>query len=227
MKRFLRIFALLMAASMLLWIAGCGDDDDDDDEDTTPPAFISSVPAEGAVDIAGNAVVTFTFDEDIATATLVSGGTGVVAAVGTAVTFTPGAGTPLGPGPVTLTISAEDAAGNATTATVNFTAKEPDPDPPVLDGPSCVPKDGASGVDPAGMTELVIAANEDLSDARVLSTDPEFNFTDEVAGKLVTLTFLQWSPPNETTVTVELEMTDLAGNPGTVTYSFTTMAKEE
>jgi hypothetical protein len=225
MKRFLRIFALLMAASMLLWIAGCGDDDDDDDdEDTTPPALISSVPAAGGT-AAGNAAVTMTFDEDIASATVVSGGTGAAVPAGTVVTFTPSPALPAGA--VTLVISVKDAAGNETQATLSFTAIEPDPDPPVLDGPSCVPKDGESGVDPAGMTELVIAANEDLSDAKVKSTDPEFNFTDKTEGKLVTLTFLQWSPPNETTVTVELEMIDLAGNPATVTYSFTTMAKEE
>jgi hypothetical protein len=225
MKRFLRIFALLMAASMLLWIAGCGDDDDDDDDaDTTPPALISSVPATGGTQ-AGNAAVTLTFDEDIASATVVSGGTGAAVPAGTVVTFTPSPALPAGA--VTLVISVKDAAGNETQATVSYTATTPDEIPPKLDGGACVPPDGGSGVDPAGMTELVIAADEDLSDAKVKSTDPEFNFTDKVEGALVTLTFLQWSPPNETEVTVELEMTDLAGNPATVTYSFTTMAKEE
>jgi hypothetical protein len=226
MKRFLRIFALLMAASMLLWIAGCGDDDDDDDDadDTTPPALVSSVPAAGGTQ-AGNAAVTLTFDEDIASATVVSGGTGAAVPAGTVVTFTPSPALPAGA--VTLVISVKDAAGNETQATVSYTATTPDEIPPELDAAACVPADGESGVDPAGMTELVIAANEDLSDAKVTSTDPEFRFTDKVEGKVLTLTFLQYSPPNETTVTVGLDITDLAGNTSSVEYSFTTMAKEE
>jgi hypothetical protein len=226
MKRFLRIFALLVAASMLLWIAGCGGDDDDDDdvEDTTPPALISSVPAAGGTQ-AGNAAVTLTFDEDVASATVVSGGTGAAVPAGTVVTFTPSPALPAGA--VTLVISVKDAAGNETQATVSFTAIEPDPDPPVLVAADCVPADGESGVDPSGMTELVIAFNEDLKSAKVTSTDPEFKFTDKVAGGVLTLTFLQWSPPNETTVTVGVDATDMANNTASVEYSFTTMAKEE
>jgi len=226
MKRFLRIFALLMAASMLLWIAGCGDDDDDDDDadDTTPPALVSSVPAAGGTQ-AGNAAVTMTFDENIASAAVVSGGTGTATPAGTVVTFTPSPA--FAAGAVTLVISVKDAAGNETQATVSFTATTPDTEPPALDGAACVPKDGESGVDPAGMTELVIAFNEDLKSAKVTSTDPEFRFTDKVAGKVLTLTFLQYSPPNETTVTVGVDATDMAGNVASVEYSFTTMAKEE
>jgi hypothetical protein len=226
MKRFLRIFALLMAASMLLWIAGCGDDDDDDDDadDTTPPALISSVPAAGGTQ-AGNAAVTLTFDEDIASATVVSGGTGTAVPAGSVVTFTPSPALPAGA--VTLVISVADAAGNETQATVSYTATTPDTTPPALDGAACTPADGASGVDPAGMTELVIAFNEDLAEVKVTSTDPEFKFTDALEGGVLTLTFLQWSPPNETTITVGVDATDMAGNTTSAEYSFTTMAKEE
>lgn len=225
MKRFLRIFALLVAASMLLWIAGCGGDDDDDDTgDTTPPALVSSVPAAGGTQ-AGNAAVTLTFDETIASATVVSGGTGTATPAGSVVTFTPSPA--FAAGAVTLVISVKDAAGNETQATLSFTATTPDTTPPALDGASCVPKDGESGVDPSGMTELVIAFDEDLKSAKVTSTDPEFKFTDKLAGKVLTLTFLQYTPPNETTMTVGVDATDLAGNTTSAEYSFTTMAKEE
>lgn len=225
MKRFLRIFALLVAASMLLWIAGCGGDDDDDDTaDTTPPALVSSVPAAGGTQ-AGNAAVTLTFDENVDSATVVSGGTGTAVPAGTVVTFTPSPA--FAAGAVTLVISVKDAAGNETQATVSFTATTPDTTPPALDGSACVPADGESGVDPSGMTELVIAFDEDLSAAKVTSTDPDFKFTDKLAGKLLTLTFLQWSPPNETTITVGVDATDMAGNTTSAEYSFTTMAKEE
>jgi len=227
MKRFLRIFALLMAASMLLWIAGCGGDDDDDDDDaadSTPPALLSSTPAAGGTQ-AGNAAVTLTFDENVTEATVVSGGTGAAVPAGTVVTFTPSPA--LAAGAVTLVISVKDAAGNETQATLSFTATTPDTTPPALDSAACVPADGASGIDPSGMTELVIAFNEDLASAKVTSTDPEFRFTDKLEGGVLTLTFLQYSPPNETTVAVGVDATDMAGNTTSAEYSFTTMAKEE
>ncbi len=222
MKRFLRIFALLVAASMLLWIAGCGDDDDDDDV-VEPAKLTQTIPAANG-EQPGNSAVTFTFDNTMASAT-VTGAAGTVSVAGMNVVFTPAE--PYPTGSVTLSLTGKDAAGNDVTASLTYTAKAVDKDPPVMVDNDCVPKNGASGVDPAGMTELVIAFNEPLKSAKVTSTDPEFRFTDKVDGAVLTLTFLQWSPPNETTVTVGVDATDNAGNTAKVEYSFTTMAKEE
>jgi hypothetical protein len=223
MKRLLRIFALLMAASMLIWIAGCGDDDDDDDDtDDIAPVLQSSTPTAGG-EQAANAVVIFNYDETIAKATVTSGnGTATVA--GPMVTVTP----TVAAGSVTVSVDVEDAAGNVTSSSVSYTAKAADTTPPGIDGGACDPKDGADGVDPADYPEkLVIAFNEDLSEAKVSATDPEFKFTPTASGKTLELTFLQYSMPNETKFTLTLAATDLAGNAAEIKYSFTTMAKEQ
>jgi hypothetical protein len=227
MKRLLRIFALLMAASMLIWMAGCGDDDDDDDDvDEVAPVLVSSIPTAGGTQ-PGNSAVTWTFDETIAEAT-VTGAAGATAVQGAAVVFTPSPAIPAGA--VNLTCVAKDAAGNETTAALSFTAAAEDPDPPKLDGGGCDPKDGADGVDPADYPEaLVVALNEACSEVKVSSTDPEFKFTPELAadGKSLNIKFLQYSMPNETPFEIVLTATDLAGNQAELKYSFTTMAKEE
>lgn len=226
MKRLLSIFALLMAASMLMWIAGCGDDDDDDDNDTDDiaPVLQSSIPAAGGSQ-AANAVVTFTYDETIAKATVTSGnGTAVVA--GPVVTVTPS----VAAGSVTVSVDVEDAAGNKTSSSVAYTATVADNTPPALDGGSCDPKDGADGVDPAGYPEgITVAFSEALSEAKVSSADPDFKFTPELAadGKKLAIKFLQYSMPNETPFTITLAATDLAGNAAELKYTFTTMAKEQ
>jgi hypothetical protein len=227
MNKLLRIFALLMAASMLIWMAGCGDDDDDDeDTDTEAPVLQATIPAAGGTQ-PGNAAVTWTFSETIAEAT-VTGAAGTAAVQGAAVVFTPSAALPAGP--VNLTCVAKDAAGNEVTAPLSFTAAAADPDPPKLEGGSCDPKDGADGVDPADYPEaLVVAMNEACSEVKVSATDPEFKFTPELSadGKTLNIKFLQYSMPNETPFTITLAATDLAGNAAELTYSFTTMAKEE
>jgi hypothetical protein len=223
MKRLLRIFALLMAASMLIWIAGCGDDDDDDDDvDDVAPVLQSTIPTAGGSQ-AANAAVTFMFDETITEATVTSGN-GTAAVAGAVVTVTPS----VSAGSVTISIEAKDAAGNATPASVSYTATALDPDPPKLDGGACDPKDGADGVDPADYAESIVAAfNEDLSDAKVSKTDPDFKFTPELAGNKLTLKFLQYSMPNETPFEVVIVAKDLAGNEAEITWKWTTMAKEQ
>ena len=225
MKRLLRIFALLMAASMLIWIAGCGGDDDDDDDndvDDIAPVMLSSTPAAGGTQ-AANAVVTFTYDENIAKATVTSGN-GTAVAAGTVVTVTPSAAA----GSVTISVDVEDAAGNKTSSSVSYTAAAADTTPPALSGGACDPKDGADGVDPADYPEkLVIAFSEALSEAKVSAVDPDFKFTPTLSGKTLEIAFLQYSMPNETPFTITIAATDLAGNAAEIKYSFTTMAKEQ
>jgi len=226
MKRLLKILALLMAASMVMWMFGCGgdDDDDNDDGDTVPPTLQSTSPTANGTQ-AANAAVTFTYDEVIAKATVTSGN-GTAVAAGTVVTVTPS----VSAGAVTVSVDVEDAAGNVTSSSVNYTATTPDTTPPALDGASCDPKDGADGVDPADYGEkIVIAFSEALKEAKVASTDPNFNFTPELAadGKSLTINFLKYSMPNETEFTIKIAATDLANNSAELTYSFTTMAKEQ
>jgi hypothetical protein len=229
MRKLLSIFALLTAASMLIWIAGCGGDDEEE-ELGDPPVFESWSITEGA-SIAGNATIVANFDKPIATATItVTGATGTTAVVGKTATFTPTGDMPAGAH--TASVTAEDADGQAAegTASVNFTATAPDPDPPEIVDASCVPQNGETGVDPASVTDtIVIAFNEQLASAQVTLKDPEINTTDELSadGMKLDVNLLKVTLSNEQTYTIKVLAKDLAGNEAELEYSFTTMAKEQ
>jgi len=229
MKRLSRIFALLMAASMLIWLVGCGGDDDDDDNnndnDAGPVPTVTAASITAGASIPGNTTITFTLNKALASAT-VSGAAGTTAVSGTSVIFTP---SPAMSGAITLSVTGEDAGGQAIDPpySISFTATEPDITPPALVGASCVPADGASGVDPAGITELVVKFDEPLDSATVTSKDPDFNSTDVVAGDTLTITFLAYSLPNETPVSIGITVADPSGNSADVTYGFETMEKPE
>lgn len=227
MKRFLRIFALLVAASMLLWIAGCGGDDDDDDDtgDTVAPTLTAQIPAPGGTQ-AGNANVVLTYDETIATASIVSGGTGTATPAGTVVTITPSPA--FAAGAVTLVVKVADAAGNETTTTVSFTAAVADTTPPAMG--TCDPADGASNVTPDDYPDgITIGFSEALSSAKLTAKDPDFKSTEKLSadGMSLEISFLQYSLPFETTVTIGVNATDLAGNVADLEYTFTTEIKPE
>jgi hypothetical protein len=223
MRRSLRIFALLMAASMLIWVAGCGDDEEEEEKGPAPEVE-SSVPAAGAT-IAGNASVTFTLNVKLDEAS-VSGAAGTTTIEGKNVIFTPTTDMPAGP--VSLTLTGTSADGQEVSHTLSFTAGAVDRDPPELVDSKCDPKNGATGVDPADYPEAItVVFNEDVAEAVVTSAEPEFKFTEEIAGDTLTINFLQYSMPNETEYTIGVTAKDAAGNEAELEYSFTTMAKEE
>jgi|GEM_PF-1955771 len=231
MKVLLRIFALLTAASMLIWIAGCGEDEEE--EEAGPAPKVDAVNISEGQQIAGNASIVVTFSKSVASATItVSGATGAVTGIpGKQATWTPSPDIP--PGAHTLSITAEDSAGQGLDPAftpINFTAIAPDPDPPELDDGKCDPKNGADGVDPADYPETIeIAFNEALSEAKITAKEPDFKSTEELSadGKVLVITFLQYELPNETEVAITVSATDLAGNSADLEYGFTTMEKEE
>jgi len=217
MRKTLRIFALLIAASMLLWIAGCGGDDDDDDcaENVAPTVTLS--PAGG--NVASNAVITATASKPVDTLT-VSGG---VTAAGSGKTWT----FSLPEGAQSITVDATDACGDSGSASGTYTVTAPDTTAPDLDGGGSDPKDGASGVDPASVDEIVVKFTEDLASAELTSFEPDISVDPAVDGDTVTISFLGGaSLSNEQEIVAELDVVDLAGNAASVTYTFTTMAKE-
>jgi hypothetical protein len=217
MRKTLSIFALLIAASMLLWIAGCGGDDDDDDcEDNVAPTVTLS-PAGGA--IASNAVVTATTSKPVDTLT-VSGG---VTASGSGKNWT----FSLAEGAQSVTVDATDSCGDSGSASGSYTVTAPDSTAPDLDGGGSDPKDGASGVDPADVDEIVVKFTEPLKTAEMASFEPDVDVDSSLDGDTVTISFLGGATlSNEQEIEVEFNIEDLAGNTATVTYSFTTMAKE-
>jgi len=233
MKRLLRIFALLTAASMLIWIAGCGDDDDDDDDAGPVPKVVSVSVAEGG-SVGGTQPIQVTFSKKVDDGNItiaVSGATGSVSwdAAGKVATWTPSPA--MSEGAHALTVSGTDAGDQEleNPTTINFTATAPDTEAPKLDGGNCEPPDGSKGVDPADYGEAIVIALKDnvgVTEAKVVSSDPEFNFIPELADNKLTLTFQKYSMPNETEFTIDVEAADGSGNSATFTYSFTTMAKE-
>lgn len=217
MRKTLSIFALLIAASMLLWIAGCGGDDDDDDCADNVAPVVTLSPAGGAV--ASNAVVTANVSKPVDTLT-VSGGI-VAAGSGKVWTFS------LPEGAQSITADGTDSCGDSGSASGSYTVTAPDTDAPALDGGGSDPKDGASGVDPADVDEIVIKFTEDLKAAEMASFEPDVDVDASVDGDTVVISFLGGATlSNEQEIVVELNVEDLAGNTATVEYTFTTMAKE-
>lgn len=231
MKKLLRIFALLMAASMLLWIAGCGDDDEEEEDAGPAPTATASVSA--GQEIPANASITVTFSKSVDTATIaVTGAAGAVTGIpGTTATWTPSAD--MSAGAHTLTITAEDSAGQALDPAftpVNFTVGASDDVAPKIDDGACSPENGADGVDPADVADITIVFDEAMSDADVDKFEPDAQVQSEFDGdKTLTIEFLGgFELSNEMEIIVTLSGSDKAGNAlATTEYTFTTMAKEE
>lgn len=226
MKRLLRIFALLTAAAMLIWIAGCGGDDEEE-EAIPPPDFVSWSVTEGQ-EVAGNASISATLSAKPDEATItVAGATGTTTIAGKVITWTPTGTIP--PGSHAVTISASNAGGDVEGAIpVNITAVAADTVAPTIDDGKCDPKNGADGVDPADYPEkLVIVFSETLSQAKVSAMDPEISVTEELAGDTLTLTLMKVTLSNETEYSITVAAKDAAGNSADLEYSFATMAKEE
>ena len=232
MKKMLSILALLMAASMLFWLVGCGGDDDDDDDDcgdNVAPKVASVAPNGGTVSL--NTTITVALNKAVDTITITLGGDAITASStdNKTYTFTP---TKEGAGQA-LAVTAEDSCGDGLDpafAGATFDVLPEDKEAPTIEGGDCDPKDGASGVDPADVTEIKIVFSEDVKDIEVTSFEPsDANVDPSVDGATVTINFLGgFALGNETEVEVVLSGTDLAGNDLADTeYSFTTMAKEE
>jgi hypothetical protein len=228
MRKLLRIFALLMAASMLVWLAGCGDDDDDDEE-AVP--VVQSVMAAGSAlagaTVPANASIVVTFDIVVTAATVTVDATGTTAVSGKTATWTPTGNMSEG-GHALTAIEANGQTVAVPGGTISFTVTVPDTEAPTLDGGNCDPEDGEDGVDPADYPEKISAAISDnvaVTDAKVTSTDPDFPYIDDFADGQLTLTFQKYSMPNETEYTIEIEATD-GTNKANLTWTFTTMAKE-
>jgi len=103
-----------------IFLVSCGGDDDGVKPDTTPPTVTSTIPANGAINVRVDTVITATFSENMQAATIndstftIEGVTGAVSYADRIATFTPDSN--LSPNIVytaTITTGAKDAAGNA------------------------------------------------------------------------------------------------------------------
>ena len=227
MKKVLSILALLMAASMLFWLAGCGGDDDDDDcADNVAPKVNSVAPNGGVVSL--NTNITVTLSKPVDSISITFGGAAVTPTTtdNKVFTFTP---TKEGAGQA-LAITAEDACAaslDPAYAGATFEVAAADPDPPELVGDSCDPKDGATGIDPVTVTGITLVFSEALAKATVDLVEPDENINAVLDGDTVTIEFLGgWTMGNEVAVDISIAAEDLAGNTADIKYGFATMAKE-
>lgn len=216
---------LILSIGFFALIYGC-DEEPEPKADLRLPEVVSTVPSQGA-SVPGNAMITFTLNKPLAEAQVeVEGATGNISIVGKAVIFT--LSEPYPAGPVTLTLTGTDRYGQELEEfTLQFTAASCCHGPEI-DGAECKPKDGEVNVAPDEYPEkLVIAFDEDLSNAKVVSIKPEFAFTDALGedGKTLEISFVDYTMPYETGFTIALEATDLSGNVSSLEYSFKTMVK--
>jgi hypothetical protein len=220
MTKIFRILALLAAASLLLWIAGCGGDDDDDECAENVPPTVTLSPAGG--DVFANTNITATCSKVVDSLT-VSTGAAATSSDNKIWTFNLAEGNGQA-----VTVTATDACGETGEASGTYDVGAVDPDPPELVGGDCEPEDGDDGVDPADVEEILLVFNEDIATAEVQSFEPDANVQATPDGAEVLIEFLGgFSLGNEQEVVVEIKVTDFAGNEAEVEYSFTTMAKEE
>ena len=142
MKKVLSILALLMAASMLFWLAGCGGDDDDDDcSENVAPKVNSVAPNGGPVSL--NSTITVTLSKAVDSASITLGGAAITANTSDnkVYTFTP---TAEGTGQA-LAITAEDSCGDGLDpafAGASFDVAPLDDVDPELLGDDCEPENG-------------------------------------------------------------------------------------
>jgi hypothetical protein len=233
MRKLLRIFALLMAASMLIWMAGCGGDDDDDNDDDKGPAPTVSVSIPGTVFSNTDITVTFSKVMDPATVSITLDGAAVTPATtdNKVFTFKPGK-----EGTLALAITGKDTFGQDLETPypgASITVGAADTTAPTIAGAKCDPKNGATGVDPADVSEITIVFSEAMaSSTKMDSFEPEdANVDSEMSddGTVLTISFLGgYKLGNETEVVVSISGEDLASNAlDDNEYTFTTMAKEE
>jgi hypothetical protein len=230
MKNVLRISALLTAALMVFVMVGCGGDEEEGDKDTTAPSLVSSNPASGS-NIAANGTVSMVFSEAMKEVTVAgAAGTVALAGDGKSAVWTPTGEIPVGS--TTLTINGSDKAGNAlAAATVALTVKVADKTPPDIDAANSSPANGATAVDPASVTKIVITFTEAMSEAKLDSFEPKDAKVDSKfdGSKTLTISFLGgYKLSNEMEIIATVSGKDGAGNAlATTKYTFTTMKKEE
>lgn len=214
MKLFFRTLAIVMAALLAVSLVGCGGDDD---PETPDAAFVSASPADG--DLAANANISVSFDNNPGDVTVTGGGT--VSTSGKTRTISPPAdGYPTGA--LTITISWTNGDGSQD-LTYNVVAAD-ETAPTVTDSD---PEDGEKGVSP-DIEEVSVTFSEDVTgDLMLLDGDDDLNWEQSTDGDTITLTVIAGSDlGNETEYTIAGTVKDGAGNETEVELTFVTEAKE-
>jgi hypothetical protein len=231
MKNFLRISALLTATLMVFIMVGCGGTDEVTTTDKVKPTLASSTPASGGT-MAANGTVTLVFSEKMGSAT-VNGSAATADTTGKTWTWT---ATGLAVGTSTLKVAGKDVAGNALDdVSISVTVAVADTTAPTIVAASCVPANGAVGVDPATVTKMTVAFSEAMGEVKVDATEPvelakQISPALSADGKSLEISFLGgYRLSNEMTIKITFVAKDAAGNAlaAAAAYNFTTMKKAE
>ena len=218
-KYFYILFSIVLI-SLLSLSEGC-DEDPELKPDLTKVLWTDPLVGSG---LQIGAAVTFGVNKPMADATI-TGEQGVVEVQGNTIVWTPVK--PYPKGTVTLTVNGTDVYGQKLEeCTVTYVAGRYGVQPPRIADTKCSPKNGVVDVDPQEYQEkLVIVFEEPLGKAKVISTDPEFSFVEELTGEgnVLEISFLDYIMPYGIEMVILLSATDLAGNEAELTYSFTTM----
>jgi len=227
MQKLFRLTALLIAATLVVWVVGCGDDDEEDGVDGEPVATVDTItPADGTT-VTANTPIEVTFDNGVKDCTI----------AGKAATLTDDdktatvddAGLTVGEQTVNIAwTNKDDSAGEG--ATVTYTVEEADATPPALD--SSTPADDASDVVPDDVnTDGIVLEFDEAIDTQALELQVEGtakDWTGSIDGSTVTLLPLAGATLGyETDYTVAGTVADAAGNETDVEVAFTTMVKPE
>jgi hypothetical protein len=231
--RYLSFLMLITSFSMLM---GCGEDNGPQE---TELRVVSVYPRGGNIGLDGSVIVTFS--KKVASVTITLNGAPVPAKTSNNKVYRFEVSIPdeelecMNAGDYreyTMNIEATDEAGQSLEGftPLNFVIVIPDFWPPRVCGVECDPRKGAVDVDPEEYTEqLIIAFNEPLVEAEVLSTDPEFDFAFNFneGRSVMEVRFLNYAMPYETEFRITVSATDLARNTAEDIYWFTTIAREE
>ncbi|MFC1715968.1 hypothetical protein ACFL6S_20025 [Candidatus Poribacteria bacterium] len=215
------VIGRLMAASMLLWIAGCGDDDDYDECVDNVASVVTLSPNGG--NIGDFTIITATFSKPVDTVTATGATLTVVPADTKKWTFC----LPAGDGQV-VTVEGTDFCGESVSASATFNVASHE-HPVRIVSNRCIPVNGAVGVDPSTVDKIVIVFEDMMASVEVIAFTPrDAKIDPKLEGDALTISFLGgYKLSSEMEVIVELEGYDGAANPlRDTTYSFTTKAKE-
>jgi hypothetical protein len=226
MQKLFRLTALLIAAMLVVWVAGCGDDDDDDDDAEPAASVVNVAPADGST-VPANQKVTVDFDNAVDSCTI--NGKPATLSGGNKKAEVADAGLTEGQSN-TVTIAWTNKDGSSGSSTVTYTVQAADTEAPELTGGNV--EDGDDGLSPDELNAdgIELEFNEEIDsvslELSVEGTALNWKFSKDgtkVAGVPLSGADLGF----EKEYVIEGTVADAAGNEADISITFATEAKEE
>jgi hypothetical protein len=225
MQKLFRLTALLIAALLVVWVAGCGDDDDDDDAE--PAANVVSVtPADGST-VPANQKVTVEFDNAVDSCTI--NGKPATLSSGNKRAEVADAGLTEGQSN-NVAIAWTNKDGSSGSSSVTYTVEAADTTAPELTGGTVEDGDDDLSPDELNADGIELEFNEDIAsvalELSVEGTALNWKFSKE-GTKVVGVPLSGADLGFEKEYVIEGTVADSAGNEADISITFATEAKEE